>query len=94
MQQERSGLLARLSELQDQRFFVRKAVAERINESLAPAIRVTLTQFGNPERYRQFLEDSLRGTRMKFGVVAQKLANAFWPSELSKAIAGKDVELL
>ena len=94
LKQERSDLLAQLSELQDQRFFVRKAVADRINESLTPAIRVTLTQFGNPETYRQLLESSLRGTRMKFNIVAQKLANTFWPAELSRAITAKDVQSL
>ena len=94
LQQERVDLLAELSELRDKRFAIRQAVADRINESLSPAIRVTLTQFGNPECYRQLLENSLRGTRMKFGIVAQKLANAFWPAELSKAITDKDVQTL
>lgn len=94
LQQERGDLLAELSELRDKRFAIRQAVAGRINESLSPAIRVSLTQFGNPECYRLLLENSLRGTRMKFNIVAQKLANAFWPAELSKAIADKDVPTL
>ncbi len=91
-QEQRAVLLAQLSELQDKRFFVRNEVVERINASLAPAIRVTMTQFGNPEYYRQMLENCLRGTRMKHGIVAQKLVNAFWPAELSKVITGRDLQ--
>ena len=94
LRQKRADLSTRLSELQDKRFSIRNDVVNRINKSLAPVIRVSLSQFGNPERYRQLLENSLRGTRMKHGVVAQKLANVFWPAELSKVITDKDVQTL
>jgi len=36
------------------------------------------------------LENGLRGARIKHGVVAQKLVNAFWPAELSEVIRHGD----
>ena len=94
LQQHRTTLLERLSELRDKRFAVRKAVADRISESLAPSIRVTISQYGNPEYYCRLLEGSLRNTHMKHGVVAHKLANAFCPIELSDVLRRKDVPIL
>ena len=59
-----------------------KAVAQRINAHLSPSIRVSISQYGNPERYQRLLEDGLKGARLKHVIVAQKLANAFWPGDL------------
>ena len=78
----RKTLLERLSELWDERFAVREGVAERINSHLTPSIRVSISQYGNPERYQRLLEDGLKGARLKHVIVAQKLANAFWPGDL------------
>ncbi len=41
-------LTAKLSTLRDERFAVRKKVAERLSVALAPAIRVSITQAGSP----------------------------------------------
>ena len=78
----RKTLLERLSELWDERFAVREGVAQRINAHLTPSIRVSISQYGNPERYQKLLEDGLKGARLKHVIVAQKLANAFWPGDL------------
>ncbi|NLX57128.1 MAG: hypothetical protein GXY58_18625 [Planctomycetaceae bacterium] len=94
LKKERQCQLQQLSELQDRRFAVRKSVAERINNALSPAIRVHMIQFGNPELYQRLLETALRGARIKHGIVAGKLVTAFWPSELSKLVAQRDVEAL
>ena len=94
LQAERTRLLERLSELYDCRFAIRMEVAERITGLLAPAIRVSIIQFGNPESYQRLLENKLRGARIKHGLVAAKLANSFWPADLSPAIADKNVRLL
>ena len=94
LQAERTRLLEQLSELYDDRFAIRMEVAERITGLLAPAIRVSIIQFGNPESYQRLLENKLRGARIKHGLVAAKLANSFWPADLSPAIADKNVRLL
>lgn len=70
LQTERTTLLGKLSELRDVRFELRKAVADRIGQALAPNIRVTIVQDGNPERYQQLVEEALRGARLKQGPAA------------------------
>lgn len=86
LQAERQRLLHQLSELWDARFTVRQEVASRINEALAPVIRIRLLQFGNLENYRLLLEQSLRGAGVKQGIVAGKIVEAFSPNELTEVI--------
>ena len=90
LQIDRESLLQWLSELWDRRFALREAVARRINDSLSPAIRVSVAQYGNPERYQRLLEEGLKTARMKHLIVAQKLANAFWPADLADAVRRRD----
>jgi len=91
---ERRGLLAQLAELRTQRSAIRQAVADRINAALSPTIRVSVVEAGNPEAYRVLLEDALRGNRLKHGVVAQKLINAYWPADLAAVIHQGDTRAL
>ncbi|GIW55584.1 MAG: hypothetical protein KatS3mg082_1988 [Nitrospiraceae bacterium] len=93
LQQRRAELLARRSELLDARFEIRHDVATRINANLSPAIRMTVVQFGNPERYVRLLEEKLRGARIKHLIVAQKLAS-FWPADLADAVGRQDTAVL
>lgn len=87
---ERERLAQRLSELRDRRFQVRQAIVDRINDALAPAIRVTLVQSGDPQPYLDKISDALRGARLKHNVVAQKLVNAFWPADLVAVVQARD----
>lgn len=86
----RKELLEQLSELRDQRFSIRKTVADRINGELAPTIRVTIVQYGNADAYRQMLEARLKGAGIKQGIVAQKIATAMPPAELTAVIRSRD----
>ena len=90
----RTALLEQLSQLLDARFAVRHEVAERINASLTPAIRVSVLQYGNPERYQKMLEEALRNARIKHLIVAQRLANAFWPADLAELVRRRDAAAL
>ncbi len=94
LETSRKSLLQRLSEVWDQRFAVREAVAHRINSQLSPSIRVNLSQYGNPERYQKLLEEGLKGARLKHLIVAQKLANAFWPGDLATVLRRRDAGAL
>jgi ABC-type lipoprotein export system ATPase subunit len=86
--------LQRLSELGDERFAVREAVAHQINAHLSPAIRVSVAQYGNPERYQRLLEEGLKGARVKHLIVAQKLAGTLWPADLAAAVRRRDAGYL
>ena len=90
----RDRLLETMSELQDERYSIRQNITERVNESLGPAIRVTVLQHGEPEQYRRLLEEGLRSARLRHLVVAQKLANTFWPGELSGIVRQGDAAQL
>jgi len=90
----RQGLLATTSELRDRRFAIREEVARRLNAVLSPAIRVRILQYGNPECYQRLLENGLRGARIKHGLVAQKIVNDLWPTQLAEVVRCKDTAAL
>jgi len=94
LESTRKALLEQLSEQLDERFAVRQNVAQRINVQLMPAIRVNILQYGNPEQYQRLLEEGLKGARLKHGLVAQRLANAFWPGDLVAALRRHDAAVL
>jgi hypothetical protein len=94
LETNRKELLLRLSELWDERFSIREAVALRINAHLSPAIQVSVTQYGNPERYVRLLEEGLKAANVKHLIVAQKLAHGFWPADLVSAIRRRDAGAL
>ena len=51
-------------------------------------------QYGDPRQYQQLLEDTLRGNRIKQGMVAPKIVNAFWPAELAEVVKQRDAQAL
>jgi len=61
----RSDLKNMLSARQNSRYSIRRQIADRINKSLMPNIRVTVTQFGSLEIYYDLLINALRGTKMQ-----------------------------
>lgn len=89
-EKKRAELLITLSELRDHRFRVRKGVAERLNSALSPSIVVSIQQDGNLDAYRELIEDSLKGARVKQGMVAQKLIRTLPPSQLADLIRDGD----
>lgn len=90
----RTDMLHRLSELRDELFAIRRAVAERITLALRGTVRVRVLQSGNPEEYLSTLMDALRSSRLKHGVVAQKLVNAFMPARLVEIVRSGDTRPL
>ena len=104
LQTDRAAFLRKLSDLRDERYLIRKTVADRINDAVRTAgttgngavqgIRVAVTQDGNPEAYAQLLEAALRGARVKQGAVAEKIANALWPADLVAIVRAADARAL
>ncbi|MCC6909690.1 MAG: AAA family ATPase [Phycisphaerales bacterium] len=91
---EREALTRQLSDLRDRRFQIRQSIVDRINEALAPSIRVSILQSGNPQPYFDRLVELLRGVRIRHNVVAQRLVNAFWPADLVSVIQARDTRRL
>jgi ABC-type uncharacterized transport system ATPase subunit len=90
---KRAELLTRISEARDRRYAARRAVAERLTHQF-PTIRVTITQAGDSSRYRELVATTLKGQSLKQNVLAERLADAFLPTELARAVVTNDVTLV
>jgi ABC-type uncharacterized transport system ATPase subunit len=87
----RAGLLKRVSELRDQRYALRKMIAERLSGQF-PSIRVTVTQAADLREYQELVTDTLKGSGVKQGPAAERLCHAFLPSELAQVVAHNDLD--
>lgn len=90
-EKQRGDLMTRLSETRDNRFAIRKRVAERLNTALSPNITVSIQQDGNQDAYQELIEASLKGTGVKQGMVAQKLTRTLPPAQLAELVRGSDL---
>jgi hypothetical protein len=93
MIQTRGELLKRASELRDQRFTLRKKIAERLSSQF-PSIRVTVTQAADLEEYQKLVTEALKGARLKQGAAAERLCHVFLPGELADLVAKNDINTL
>ena len=94
LQTKRREMLRQLSTLRDQRFNVRRGVAEMITGALHDTVRVSVVQYGNPEAYQELLLEVLRNAKVKPGLVAPKLVQAFWPTRLVEVVRLGDAKTL
>jgi len=86
----RSGLLKRASELHDQRFALRKQIAEHLSNQF-PSIRVTVAQAADLHHYQELVTEALKGSGVKQGVAAERLCEVFLPTELAEVVANNDL---
>jgi energy-coupling factor transporter ATP-binding protein EcfA2 len=89
----RNELLARISELRDRRFLARKQVADRLSRQFS-SIRVTISQAADGRLYREMIARTLKGLPLKQNVVAERLTEAFLPTELARAVLAGDGKLV
>jgi energy-coupling factor transporter ATP-binding protein EcfA2 len=89
----RTQLLKRASELRDQRFALRKEIAERLSNQF-PSIRVTVTQAADLRDYQELVTEALKGSGVKQGTAAERLCFVFLPGELAEVAAQNDLETL
>jgi len=71
---KRRTLLAKISSLRDERFQLRKQVAERLTQELEPEIRVAVTQNGSRDGYRDLLLAAIQGSYVKSSTVDRIVA--------------------
>lgn len=83
-------MTTRLSDLRDQRFLLRKGVADRLNAALNPSIRVTVTQAGDRRAFADILNDGLKGSGLKYASIVDKVVQNLSPDELSIIIQRRD----
>jgi hypothetical protein len=92
--ENRSELTSALSNLRNDRFAKRKQVADWLTEQLRPHIRVSVSQAGNIDAYREMLQDALKGSGMKFGALVDKIVQRLSPREFAVAVQRGDSERL
>lgn len=84
----------KLSELRDQRFQLRKEVADRLTQALAPTIRVTITQAGHRGGYESLLKEMLKGCGIQYHRLATRIVESLSPEELSRIVRKGDASRL
>ena len=89
----RAELLKRISQLRDQRFALRKEIAERLSSQF-PSIRVTVNQAADLHDYQEVVTDALKGSGVKQGVAAERLCQVFLPTELAEVVQKNDLTTL
>ncbi|MEW5976444.1 MAG: AAA family ATPase [Acidobacteriota bacterium] len=89
----RAELMKRASELSDQRFALRKKIAERLSSQF-PSIRVTVTQAADLHDYQELVTEALKGSGVKQGAAAERLCHVFLPSELADVVSKNDLNTL
>jgi DNA repair exonuclease SbcCD ATPase subunit len=87
---EREQRRAQLSDLRDRRFQLRLAVADRLNQDLAPMIRVRIEQFGNMDEYRDLLNQSMKGSGLRYASIVDRAVDRLPPAELAAMIQRED----
>ena len=85
---------AKLSELRDQRFRLRKEVAERLSAALEPTIRVSITQAGDRSGYEALLKDLLKGCGLQYNRIVLRIVESLSPEELSRMVRKGDAARL
>jgi len=90
LDKEREHHRALLSDLRDRRFQLRLGVAERLNQDLAPMIRVRIEQFGNMDEYRDLLNQSMKGSGLRYASIVDRAVDRIPPAELAALIQRED----
>lgn len=94
LERQRQELLDRLGEVRDQRFASRAAIVQRINGRVAPNIRVSIAQNGDPRAYRDLLEAALRNANVRQAQVAERVVQTMAPEELVGVVRRMDRQTL
>jgi hypothetical protein len=94
LQQDRAGLMQRVSELRDGRFQRRQEVAAELTKRLAPTIRVTVEQFGNSDQYENLLAEGLKKAGVQSKRTASKIAGGMSPVDFARAVRANDENAL
>lgn len=82
----RAGLMKRCSELRDDRYELRDAVAKRLSGTFR-LLRVQIIQDGNTDVYQGEISDRLKSERVQRGVRSKRIAEALTPKQLAALVA-------
>ena len=88
------AMAAKLSELRDRRFSLRRGIAERLSAALAPAIRVSIAQAGDRSACEEHLREALKGSGTRYGQIIARIIAGLAPEELAPIVRTGNTERL
>lgn len=91
LQAERHDLLDDLDVLREGKYARRDATCHTLNKLLGPRIDVRVIRYGHQPAYSAAIAAALRGSRLKYNLIAPVLAAALSPRELVDAAEGNDI---
>ncbi|MFN3215874.1 MAG: AAA family ATPase [Acidimicrobiales bacterium] len=91
LQGERHQLLDDLDEVREAKYQRREATCSDLNKTLGPRINVRVIRYGHQSAYSAAIASALRGSRLKYNLIAPTLAAALSPRELVDAAESNDV---
>lgn len=91
---ERDSSYRDLDQNRTEIYDVRNNIAARLNETLAPTIRIKVTRSEDVEDYRLAIVDALRGSGIHYNTLAPQLAKEVSPHELTRWVENGDAESL
>lgn len=80
--------------MRDQRFQLRREVAERLSVALAPTVRVTVTQAADRSGYEALLKEMLKGSGLQYARLTGRIVESLSPEELSRIVRRRDTTRL
>ena len=86
IEKRRLALTSNLSSLRDERFALRKSVANKLTSDLGPFIRVSMSQGGERSEYRTLLLAALKGRGMRYKAIVERLVLNIAPEELARLV--------
>lgn len=91
LQAERHQLLDDLDVLREDKYRRRAATCTDLNNLLGPRINVRVIRYGHQPAYSAAIASALRGSRLKYNLIAPVLAAALSPRELVDAAEANDI---
>ena len=84
------NLMGEFSTLRDKRFALRKEVADRLSQALAPMVRVSVRQAGDRSSYETVLKEMLKGCGLQYMRPVMRIVETVSPEELSRLVRKGD----
>ncbi|WP_018447865.1 hypothetical protein [Rhizobium gallicum] len=88
---QRGSLLSKLDDMRQARTAKRQEIVTCLNNELGPTVRLTLLPFAQQQEYISALAGALRGSGLRYMELADRIAEAFSPTEIATLSERRDV---
>lgn len=92
IQKSRSKLLSDLDKVREARFAERQRISEEISSELRPSIDIRPVRSAQYSEYESAISEALRGSGLKYNLLAPRIAKSMSPREFSEAVELGDAD--